>query len=96
MRKVAGRPASIDTNLNIIQDGAGHVFVDITMTFPDQTALKILLDASTCVDFFELLAETSMMALSSESDGGNIFMIQLPRPERAHDALEMIRGGLGR
>jgi len=31
--KVAGRPISIDTNLNILQDGLGHVFVEILLTF---------------------------------------------------------------
>ena len=40
--------------------------------------------------FFESLAKTSMLALSSpKSHYGkdNVFMIQLPRPEKAQDAL---------
>ncbi|MCH6571719.1 MAG: hypothetical protein IH780_04025, partial [Thaumarchaeota archaeon] len=47
--------------------------------------------------FFESLAQTSMLALSSpSSDAGkeNIFMIQLPKPEKAVNALEIIKKGL--
>ena len=47
--------------------------------------------------FFESLAKTSMLALSSpKSNYGkdNVFMIQLPRPEKAQDALEIIRDAL--
>ena len=40
-----------------------------------------------------------MLALTSpHSHYGkdNVFMIQLPRPEKAHDALEIIRNGLAK
>ncbi len=43
------------------------------------------------------LAKTSMIALSSpKSTYGkdNVFMIQLPKPEKAENALEIIRRGL--
>ena len=33
MKKVAGKPISVDTNLNILQDGLGHVFVEVVLTF---------------------------------------------------------------
>ena len=33
LAKVAGKPLSVDTNLNILQDGIGHVFVEILLTF---------------------------------------------------------------
>ena len=52
---------------------------------------------NTSVEFFELLAKTSMLALSSpHSEVGkeNVFMIQLPRPEKAVNALEIIKRGL--
>ena len=42
-------------------------------------------------------AKTSMLALSSpHSQYGkeNVFMIQLPRPEKAQDALEIIQSAL--
>jgi len=98
MSKVAGKPISVDTDLNILQDGVGHVFVEIVLTFSDETIKeKILLNANTSVDFFELLAKTSMLALSSpHSEVGkeNVFMIQLPRPEKAVNALEIIKRGL--
>ena len=98
MKKVAGKPISVDTNLNIVQDGIGHVFVEMALTFSlGEITEKILLNANTSLDFFESLAKTSMLALSSpSSDAGkeNIFMIQLPKPEKAVNALEIIKKGL--
>ncbi|MFB5597579.1 MAG: hypothetical protein ACE5RJ_00970 [Nitrosopumilaceae archaeon] len=98
MRTVAGKPISIDTNLNILQDGLGHVFVEITLTFSDGGINeKILLNANESVEFFELLAKTSMLAISaphSEVGKENVFMIQLPRPEKAVNALDIIKRGL--
>ena len=46
---------------------------------------------------FQSLAKTSMLALTSpKSNYGKdkVFMIQLPRPEKAHDALEIIKNAL--
>ena len=98
MKKVAGKPISVDTNLNILQDGLGHVFVEVALTFSlGGITEKIWLNANASLDFFESLAQTSMLALSSpSSDAGNenIFMIQLPKPEKAVNALEIIKKGL--
>jgi len=98
MKKVAGKPISVDTNLNILQDGLGHVFVEVVLTFSlGGMTEKIWLNANASLDFFESLAQTSMLALSSpSSDAGkeNIFMIQLPKPEKAVNALEIIKKGL--
>ena len=98
MKKVAGKPISVDTNLNILQDGSGHVFVELVLTFSlGGITEKIWINANTSLDFFESLAQTSMLALSSpSSDAGkeNIFMIQLPKPEKAVNALEIIKKGL--
>ena len=48
------------------------------------------------MEFFELLAKTAMLALSSPPELGkeNIFMIQLPKPEKAINALAIIKKGL--
>ena len=98
MDKIAGRPVSVDTNLNILQNGVGNVFVEITLDFSDGNINeKILLYANESLDFFESLAKTSMLALSSpHSQVGqeNVFMIQLPKPERATNALDVIKRGL--
>lgn len=98
MDKIAGRPVSVDTNLNILQNGMGNVFVEITLDFSDGNIHeKILLYANESLYFFESLAKTSMLALSSpHSQIGqeNVFMIQLPKPERATNALDIIRRGL--
>jgi len=98
MNAIAGRPVSVDTNLNILQNGVGNVFVEITLDFSDGNIHeKILLYANESLDFFESLAKTSMLALSSpHSQVGqeNVFMIQLPRPEKATNALDVIKRGL--
>ncbi len=98
MQKVAGKPVSVDTNLNILQDGAGHVFVEVSLTFSEGGIYeKILLYANESIEFFELLAKNSMLAISSphsEIGKDNVFMIQLPRPEKATNALDIIKRGI--
>ena len=98
LSKVAGQPFSVNTDLNILQDGLGNVFVEILLTFSiGNIQEKFLVNAKTDLAFFESLANTSMLALSSpKSHYGkdNVFMIQLPRPEKAHDALEIIKSAL--
>jgi hypothetical protein len=97
MKTIEGKPVSVETNLNILQDGLGHVFVKITLQFSQgNIEEKFLIYANENVDFFEALAETAMLALSSNSQYGsaNVFMIQLPKPERAQNALDIIRKGL--
>lgn len=98
LSRVAGKPLSINTDLNILQDGLGHVFVDVVLTFSKGGFVeKFLVDANKSFDFFESLANTSMLALSSpHSHYGkdNVFMIQLPKPEKAEIALQMIKDAL--
>jgi hypothetical protein len=80
-----------------LQDGLGHVFVRVTLQFSyGNIEEKFLIYANEAVDFFESLAETALLALSSNSQYGssNVFMIQLPKPERAQNALDIIRKGL--
>jgi hypothetical protein len=58
---------------------------------------KILVNANKDILFFESLAKTSMLALSSPKSSygkDNVFMVQLPKPEKAEDALEIIEKGL--
>ena len=98
LSKVAGQSLSINTDLNILQDGLGNAFVEITLTFSRGNIVeKFLVNAKTNLKFFESLASTSMLALSSpKSNYGkdNVFMIQLPRPEKAQTALEIIQAAL--
>jgi len=98
MKTVAGKPVSVETNLNILQDGLGHVFVKVTLQFSQgDIEENFLIYANENVDFFEALAETTMLTLSSPNSqysSTNVFMIQLPKPERAQNALEIIRKGL--
>ncbi len=98
MAQIAGKPLSVETNLNILQDGLGHVFVEIVMTF-SQGGIeeKLLLYANETMPFFESMASCAMLALSSpKSQVGrdNVFMIQLPRPEKISKAIDIINNGL--
>ncbi|MGY5144653.1 MAG: hypothetical protein ACW9XH_09270 [Candidatus Nitrosopumilus sp. bin_32a] len=98
LSKVAGQSLSINTDLNILHDGLGNVFVEVKLTFSKGNIVEtFLVDAKTNLAFFQSLANTSMLALTSpKSNYGkdNVFMIQLPRPEKAHDALEIIQDAL--
>lgn len=98
MKSIAGKPVSVETNLNILQDGLGHVFVKITLQFSQgDIEEKFLIYANENIEFFEALAETTMLTLSSPNSqfgNTNVFMIQLPKPERAQNALDIIRKGL--
>jgi len=98
MRSIAGRPVSVETNLHILQDGLGHVFVRMELSFSQGGIQeKIMLYANESLSFFEALADTSMLALSSphsQYGSSNVFMIQLPKAERTTNALEIIRKGL--
>jgi hypothetical protein len=98
MQIIAGKPVSVETNLNILQDGLGHVFVDVSLNFSQGNMTeKLLLYANDFFEFFEALAASSLLALSSprsEYGKSNVFMIQLPKPDRAVNALEIIKKGL--
>ena len=99
MSKIQGKPISVNTNLNILQDGLGHVFVEITLDFSyGGIHEEFLVYANESLEFFESLANTTMFALSppyySEVNQDKIFMVQLPKPERAIEAIDIIKNGL--
>ena len=93
--KIEGQSFSVNTDLNILQDGLGHVFVEILLTFSyGGINEKILINANENLEFFESLAKNTMLAIASVSNPEKIFMIQLPKPEKTHEALEIIKNGL--
>ena len=95
LNKVAGKPLSVDTNLNILQDVLGHVFVEMLLTFSHGGINeKILVNANEHLEFFESLAKNTMLAIASVNHPEKIFMIQLPKPEKTYEALEIIKNGL--
>ena len=95
LNKVAGKPLSVDTNLNILQDGLGHVFVEMLLTFSHGGINeKVLINANENIEFFESLAENTLLAIASVDHPEKIFMIQLPKPERTQEAFEIIKNGL--
>ena len=65
LNKIAGKPLSVDTNLNILQDGLGHVFVEMLLTFSHGGINeKILVNANENLEFFESLASNIPCLLS--------------------------------
>ena len=101
MLKIQGKPISVNTNLNILQDGLGHVFVEILLDFSyGEIHEEFLIYANESVDFFESLAKTTMFALSppnySEVNQDKIFMVQLPKPEKAIEAIDIIKNGISK
>ena len=101
MSKIQGKPISVNTNLNILQDGLGHVFVEIMLDFSyGEIHEEFLIYANESIEFFESLASTTMFALSppnySEVNQDKIFMVQLPKPEKAVEAIDIIKNGLSK
>ena len=99
MSKIHGKPVSVNTDLNILQDGLGHVFVEIVLNFSHgDIHEEFLIYANDSFEFFRSLANTTMFALSppqySEVNQDKIFMVQLPKPEKALQALDMIKNGI--
>jgi len=99
MSKIQGKPVSVNTNLNILQDGLGHVFVEIMLDFSyGEIHEEFLVYANESLEFFESLANTTMLALSppnySEVNQDKIFMVQLPKPDKALEAIDIIKNGL--
>ena len=99
LSKIQGKPISVRTNLNILQDGLGHVFVEISLDFSyGSIHEKFLINANESVTFFEALTDTSMLALSppnySDVNQDKIFMVQLPKPEKAVHALDIIKNAM--
>ena len=101
MSEIEGKPVSVNTNLNILQDGLGHVFVEIMLDFSHgEIHEEFLIYANESIEFFESLAKTTMFALSppnySEVNQDKIFMVQLPKPEKALEAIDIINNGLSK
>ena len=95
LTKVSGKTLSVDTDLNILQDGLGHVFVEISLTFSyGGIKERVLVNANTNFKFFEYLAQNYILAIASKDSPENIFMIQLPKPEKVIEALDIIKNGL--
>ena len=99
MSKIQGKPISVNTNLNILQDGLGHVFVEVSLDFSyGNIHEKFLINATESVAFFEALTDTTMLALSppnySDVNQDKIFMVQLPKPEKAVHALDIIKNAM--
>ena len=54
------------------------------------------MNANENVEFYQMLAENTMLAIASKESPEKIFVIQLPKPERAIQAFEIIKSGLSK
>ena len=53
MSEIEGKPVSVNTNLNILQDGLGHVFVEIMLDFSHgEIHEEFLIYANESIEFF--------------------------------------------
>lgn len=89
----SGKKTTVDTNLNIYDDGV-HVFVDIILKFLEANLEEsFLLYANETLDFFKNLSESGMLGIAPEhgGSGSNVFFVQLPNREKAEKAYEMIK-----
>ena len=60
LSKVAGQTFSVNTDLNILQDGLGNVFVEIVLTFSKGNIVeKFLVNAKTDLKFFDVLGSNN-------------------------------------
>ncbi len=92
VNKSYNKKISIDTTLNIYDDGS-HIFVDINLNFFDMGLEEnFLLYANETLDFFYNLSNAGMLGLAPASKSkSKVFFIQLPKKERAEKAFEMIQ-----
>lgn len=94
--KVAGKPFIVEPILNFPKSPTpGHVFVEMVLKFSEgEFEEKILLYVNESMEFFESLANTSMIALispHSQVGSDNVLLIQLPRPEKIANVLDIIK-----
>lgn len=94
--KVAGKKLAVDVLLDLFHD-TKHVFVDIMMTYLDYGFDEnYLLYANEMPQFFEVLANTGMIAIApataQSASEGNLLVIQLPKKESALNAYNQIIG----
>ncbi len=100
LEQTYGKKIAADTLLDIFHDGQ-DVFVDVCIKFKDTPFDRnYLLYANDMLEFFEKLAESTLLAISPDAqvytNSQNIFMIQLPRRDAAERALEIIKANAKR
>ena len=86
------KPIIADTNLDILRDGRGNVFVNINVNF-DGYMEQFTIDASEFMQFFDYMLQSSMFALGQDRPD-TFFVIQLPQPQSIEEAISHIRDGL--
>lgn len=97
---------AVSTHLDIWNDGLGHVFVDMEISFSSLKE-RIMIDAVENVDFFRHLSKSTMFALAASPKGSTdqpshwsdrddrVLVVQLPKPGLVDQALDLIKDGVG-
>jgi len=97
-----GKKMAVDTVLNIINNPEKpDVFVDIYMNFLNiELEQYFLVPANDNLEFFEAMADSSIIAITSDpsynTGGQNIFMVQLPKIDAIRNAVSIIKSKLPR
>lgn len=91
MKNYYNKSMMVDSRFDIWHDDKGNVFVNIILEFEDYEVIEALLYANESIQFFEALAESSIIALMSANYSSNILMVQLAKKERMEEALENIK-----
>ena len=88
-----GRALRLDVGAGVLDDGAGHVFAELSVELPGCGRREFLADAAKSLEFFELLAGSAQFCLAP-AGGGTALGVQLARADGARELLAKIRAAL--
>ncbi len=93
LQAAGGKALRLDVGANILDDMAGHVFVELSVELPGCGRREFLADAAESLEFFELLAGSASFCIAADG-GRSVLGVQLARADGARELLEKIRGAL--
>ena len=93
-----GMPRATDANVGMHSSGPAARGTNDAAGASDRRHERFMLDARTHLEFFEALADATMLAFRAahahETSDSTVTMIQLPNPDRTAHALDLIQKGL--
>lgn len=88
-----GGALRLEVEANVLNDMAGHVFVELSVELPGCGRTAFVADASRSAGFFELLADSAMFCLAPDG-GQSVLGVQLARREGPLELLGEVRKAL--
>lgn len=85
----------VGADADVIDDGMGHVFVELELNMPGRGQKKFLADASASIGFFELFAESTMLFVAP-GEGQSALGLQFADRDGPAELLEKVKGALAR